>query len=159
MPSLEKLVVRASTCTPVLAALCALLAESPLPRYPALQTLVFSVLHSACALEELRPLFDALERRAAALGYRLQNLILCSPLHVGPDYSAYGLYAGAEWVTFSSMDAGSSMVSNECQAEVNAAAWGTRYEDAWDAYPPLDPDDPNSRWSRSVRSSLLRTSH
>ncbi|KAI9069121.1 hypothetical protein FKP32DRAFT_1671636 [Trametes sanguinea] len=136
LPSLEKMVIRAQTYRDVLPQLCAFLTQPSASAggCPALRTLVLSLLHTGCALEDMRPLFDALERRAVAGGRPLQNLALCTPLHAGPDYAVYGL-RGVRWTTFSSADAGSSSADASEWADSDLAGRSVMsYDGAWVAY-------------------------
>ncbi|KAH9899274.1 hypothetical protein C8Q73DRAFT_313207 [Cubamyces lactineus] len=106
MPTLETLVVRATSDVGVLDSLCFLLEHSS--QYcPSLHTVIFSVLRPCRSLEDLHALFHVTGLRATALGKHLQRLIICSPTHAGPDYSVYG-HHGVDCITFSSSDAGSS---------------------------------------------------
>ncbi|KAL7279489.1 hypothetical protein ACG7TL_007332 [Trametes sanguinea] len=134
LPSLEKLVIRAKACGEILPQLCTFLAQASPGGCPVLRTLVLSLLRVPYALEDMRPLFDALERRVAAGGNPLENLVLCTPLHAGPDYSVYNRLHGVRWVTFSSIDPSSSGISREWANSDLTGRSDMSYDEAWAAF-------------------------
>ncbi|KAI0636356.1 hypothetical protein C8Q77DRAFT_1156042 [Trametes polyzona] len=128
--------------------------------FPALRTLVVSVLGTPEGTEDLcGALFAAMETRAA-MGFPIRRLFVCSPARQGPDYSVYGLH-GAEWVSFSSSDVGSSACDSvsdpgrfegggsSCGAETMSAC--REFDAAWEVYSDLGTPTGVQEPSRGAR--------